>query len=205
MNPWPIIGGMANILVKADEYRRPNFGQPGDIIVLTKPIGTQPAVNLKQTPKDYSISQESIDLAYELSVESMAHLNRDTAKLMLKYESHGATDITGFGLLGHAQNLASAQFDEVDLILDALPVIDKMHLKIDNLADFKVMEGYSAETSGGILCMLAPDKAEDFVKESLEVYGQEVWTVGKVVKGERRAVIKDDCEVISINKTFLHC
>ena len=40
MNPWPIIGGMANILVKGDEYRRPNFGQAGDVLVLTKPLGT---------------------------------------------------------------------------------------------------------------------------------------------------------------------
>lgn len=80
-----------------------------------------------------------------------------------------------------------------------------MHLKIDNLPDFKVMEGYSAETSGGILCMLPPDKAKDFVAESRQVYGQEVWTVGKVVSGKRRALIKSDCEVVSVNKSFLHC
>jgi selenide,water dikinase len=47
MNPWPIIGGVANIMCMADEYRLPNFGKPGDMIVLTKPLGTQPAVNLK--------------------------------------------------------------------------------------------------------------------------------------------------------------
>lgn len=43
---------------------------------------------------------------------------------MLKYKSHGATDITGFGLMGHAQNLASAQVNEVDLIIENVPVID---------------------------------------------------------------------------------
>lgn len=46
MNPWPIIGGMANVMVNANEYRRPNFGKDGDVLILTKPIGTQPAVNL---------------------------------------------------------------------------------------------------------------------------------------------------------------
>jgi len=46
--------------------------------------------------------------AYHLALESMAHLNRNTASLMKKYKCHGGTDITGFGLLGHAQNLASA-------------------------------------------------------------------------------------------------
>ena len=48
MNPWPIIGGVANVIVEEHEYIRPNFGQPGDVLVLTKPLGTQPAVNLMQ-------------------------------------------------------------------------------------------------------------------------------------------------------------
>ncbi len=46
--------------------------------------------------------------AYYLSMESMATLNVNAARLMKKYNSHGATDITGFGILGHAQNLATA-------------------------------------------------------------------------------------------------
>ena len=47
MNPWPMIGGVANVMCQKDEYTRPNLGKPGDIIVLTKPLGTQPAVNLR--------------------------------------------------------------------------------------------------------------------------------------------------------------
>lgn len=53
----------------------------------------------------------------------MATLNRVTAKLLKKYDSHGATDVTGFGILGHGQNLASAQRADVDLVMDALPII----------------------------------------------------------------------------------
>lgn len=37
-----------------------------------------------------------------MAIESMATLNRDAAKLIKKYDSHGATDVTGFGILGHA-------------------------------------------------------------------------------------------------------
>ena len=48
MNPWPIIGGVANVMCNENEFLRPNHGQPGDKLVLTKPIGTQPAVNLRQ-------------------------------------------------------------------------------------------------------------------------------------------------------------
>jgi len=43
-----------------------------------------------------------------LAVESMATLNNNSAKLLKKYDSHGATDVTGFGIMGHAQNLAAA-------------------------------------------------------------------------------------------------
>jgi selenide,water dikinase len=40
-----------------------------------------------------------------MAVESMSVLNKNASKLMKKYEAHGATDITGFGIKGHAQNL----------------------------------------------------------------------------------------------------
>ena len=40
INPWPIIGGVANVVCNESEYIRPNFGKAGDVIVLTKPLGT---------------------------------------------------------------------------------------------------------------------------------------------------------------------
>lgn len=173
MNPWPMIGGVANVMVLKDEYVRPNFGQPGDVIILTKPLGTQPAVNLLQklsANKDFNppeISREKIAHAYHLAVESMATLNKNSSLLLKKYGSHGATDVTGFGILGHAQNLAAAQFEEVDIVIEKLPIIENMHLKITGMHDFKVTEGYSAETSGGIFTIIEADKAKDFMAESL--------------------------------------
>ena len=111
MNPWPIIGGVANVVCRDDEFIKPNYGEVGDQIVLTKPLGTQPAVNLyewyleknekwKEAQKTHN--EERTKKAYSLAVESMAHLNINGAKLMKKYKTHGATDITGFGILGHA-------------------------------------------------------------------------------------------------------
>jgi len=89
-------------------------------------------------------------------MESMATLNKNSSVLLKRYKSHGATDVTGFGLLGHAQNLAGAQKQEVDLVIDSLPIIDAMDRKIPGFHDFKVTAGYSAETSGGILTMMQP-------------------------------------------------
>lgn len=48
------------------------------------------------------------------------------ARLMHKYNAHGATDVTGFGLLGHAQNLAKNQKNEVSFVIHNLPIIAKM-------------------------------------------------------------------------------
>jgi selenide,water dikinase len=103
-----MIGGVANVMVLKNEYVRPNFGEPGDAIILTKPLGTQPAVNLKQKlseSKDFNppeISAQEITHAYHLAMESMATLNKSSSLLLKKYDSHGATDVTGFGILGHA-------------------------------------------------------------------------------------------------------
>jgi hypothetical protein len=40
MNPWPMIGGVANVMLLKHEYTKPNLGEPGDVILLTKPLGT---------------------------------------------------------------------------------------------------------------------------------------------------------------------
>jgi len=51
--------------------------------------------------------------------------------------------------------------------------------------DFKLLEGYSAETSGGLLIMVPPSKVDDFQKELLETYGQLSWNIGEVTEGTR--------------------
>lgn len=106
----------------------------GDVLVLTKPLGTQVAVNAHQwldQPERWNriklvVSDEDVRRAYQRSMDSMARLNRTAALLMHKYNAHGATDITGFGLLGHAQNLARNQKNEVSFVIHNLPIIAKM-------------------------------------------------------------------------------
>lgn len=218
MNPWPIIGGVANTMCHESEYVRPNLGEPDDILILTKPIGTQVAVNLHQwyieqndlwTKSQQFVTVEECKSAYNLSIQSMSLLNKDTARLMKKYSCHGATDITGFGLLGHAQNLVNVQQKQpVDYIIHTLPIIDKMDVISSNVLNFRLLQGYSAETSGGILCMISPDKAADFVREHREVYGQDIWIIGEVIPAANpdgpKATIKDGATIINVKESFLH-
>ena len=71
------------------------------------------------------------------------------------------------------------------------------------MPDFKVKQGYSAETSGGILTMLEPTKAKDFIAELEQAHGQKSWIVGEVVKGAGKATIREDVETIAISESFL--
>jgi selenide,water dikinase len=125
-----------------------------------------------------NITHEEIRNGYFLSMESMATLNKNTSVLLKRYKSHGATDVTGFGILGHAQNLAGAQKLEIDLVIDSLPIIQGMERKVQGFHDFKVTGGYSAETSGGILTMMAPEQAREFIRASIGEFGQTTWIIG---------------------------
>lgn len=79
----------------------------------------------------------------------LIHILPPAAGLMHKYQAHAATDVTGFGLLGHANNLARQQQNEVAFVIHNLPIIAKMAAiskACGNL--FNVLQGTSAETSG---------------------------------------------------------
>ena len=68
---------------------------------------------------------------------------------MHKYNAHGATDVTGFGLLGHANNLASIQKNEVGFVIHNLPIIARMASVSKACGNmFGLLHGHSAETSG---------------------------------------------------------
>lgn len=64
------------------------------------------------------------------------------------YGAHACTDVTGFGILGHATNLAENQLAKVDFEITHLPIINKMTEVAEKLPYFRLLEGYSAETSG---------------------------------------------------------
>ena len=79
---------------------KPNTGaRAGDVLVLSKKIGT----GVISTALKQNIARES---DVEASIESMATLNRAVCEAMLQFDVHGCTDVTGFGLIGHAREMA---------------------------------------------------------------------------------------------------
>jgi selenide,water dikinase len=86
---------------------------PGDRLILTKRLGTG---IIGTALKKNRASQASVDAA----IQSMCALNRVASEIALQFEIHAATDVTGFGLLGHAREMAAGS--QVSLILDSAQV-----------------------------------------------------------------------------------
>jgi selenide,water dikinase len=91
-------------------------GRPGDVLVLTKPLGTgviATALKAGQAPPD----------AVEAATRSMSTLNAAAAAAGLRHGVRCATDVTGFGLLGHAANIARESALTLEIEAALLPVL----------------------------------------------------------------------------------
>eukprot|EP01116_Phalansterium_solitarium_P015402 TRINITY_DN339_c1_g1_i2.p2 TRINITY_DN339_c1_g1~~TRINITY_DN339_c1_g1_i2.p2 ORF type:complete len:310 (-),score=146.83 TRINITY_DN339_c1_g1_i2:342-1271(-) len=189
LNPWPIIGGVATSFSFAHEFIRPEQAVAGDVLVLTKPLGTQVAVNVNQwryiddkwLRVDALMTKQDAEDAYEAAMRSMARLNRNAARLMHQFGAHGATDVTGFGILGHARNLAKNQLQPVRFEIDTLPIIRHMRAVEQKVNIFKLLAGLSAETSGGLLVCLPAAAAAAFCQALQQLDGEPAWIIGRVV------------------------
>ena len=129
----------------------------------------------------------------------MARLNKNGAKLMIKYGATAGTDVTGFGILGHAQNLCENQKAKVAIELHTLPCITGSTAVNDQIFNFRLTVGYSAETSGGLMVTLPQENAEAFCKEIQELDGEEAWIIGKVVEDpQSKARIIDNVKILEV-------
>jgi selenide,water dikinase len=91
--------------------------QPGDRLVLTKPLGTGTLSQALMTIDD--VPRELL----RQGIEAMAVLNRDAARAMTKAGAQSATDVTGFGLIGHLQEMALASGVAVRLFANRIPLL----------------------------------------------------------------------------------
>lgn len=207
INPWCTVGGVASTVCTQQQIILPEGSSPGEVLVLTKPLGTQIAVNAHQwiLMKDRwekiskVTSEEEVKTAYRAAELSMARLNRTGAKLMHKYGATSATDVTGFGILGHAKNLAENQLKSVKFTIHTLPIIANMSKVAGAVGNmFQLLQGYSAETSGGLLLSIPSSTAEAYCKEIEELEGCPAWIIGTVEEGERGASIVEKPTIIDV-------
>ncbi|CRL02862.1 CLUMA_CG015860, isoform A [Clunio marinus] len=200
-NPWCIIGGIATSVCVKDEIIFPTKAKPGDIIILTKPLGVQLATNASIWMEEDSnnwkkisekLTREDIMEMQRKAVESMTTLNYLGAQLMHKYQAHAATDVTGFGITGHAENLLLFQEEPLDFILTKFPYIKNVKIIAEILnQQNKLNNGRMVETSGGLFICLPSEQAQSFCNEFKDTSGRDCWIIGHVEHGTSKVIIKD--------------
>ena len=181
--------------------------EPGDVVLLSKPLGT--GIVATAFRQERVRSQD-----YEAAVASMLRLNRRVAELARAVGgAHGVTDITGFGLLGHAAELARntgvcirVYLDEVPLLPGAVDYVragvmtggggrNEAWLRNEGLLEVGpeldphlLSLASDPQTSGGLLLVLPPERAERLL-ELAEGAGEPLWRVGEVVPGNGLEVV----------------
>ncbi len=104
--------------VHPEHYWTNGGAQEGDALVLTKPLGSGVLFNA-------NLKNWVSDSAMRACVEVLIKLNKDAARIMKQFDIHGVTDITGFGLAGHAMEMAKASGALLQITIDSLPIMDE--------------------------------------------------------------------------------
>lgn len=179
---------------------------PGELLVLTKPIGVgvlSTAVKKEQVAPDVSAS----------ATAQMTRLNKWASEAMIEAGAKGATDVTGFGLLGHACEMASASGVTIEIEIEEVPVIDDARklfgagiapgalrsnyrhygrfVKAESgLKESAVMLLHDPQTSGGLLIAL-PESGLDAFRHSMADCGDDFWIIGRIgPQGEYPIVLR---------------
>ena len=180
----PKFGLVVTGIISPDRIITNAGAKPGDILILTKPIGVGIiSTAIKRNLIDADISR--------LAIEQMSALNKIAAEIMLETGAHACTDVTGFGLLGHLSELTRASKVNAQISLHQVPILPKVW----ELASANVIPGGSianknhvagtvdwdtniteigkiilcdAQTSGGLLIALEGSRKEKFLQLSMQ-------------------------------------
>jgi selenide, water dikinase len=182
--------------IHPDRVKTNAGARPGDALIFTKRLGT----GLISTALKRGIAKES---DVEAAVQSMLKLNRETCEAMLAFDVHGCTDVTGFGLIGHAREMALAS--KVTLEIDTgavqfLPgAVEYARLGaipggLINNREFasSCVEGswefeallYDPQTSGGLLIALPERDAAQ-----LETKLPDAYRIGQVTERQNKPLV----------------
>jgi len=182
-----------------DRVVRKGGARPGDQLVLTKPIGTG---ILTTALKQQRIPESDIRPA----VEVMSALNADAARAMVERGAHAATDVTGFGLLGHLSEMLRASDAGAELSFGAVPLLDgaadlasedvapggtrKNLTAVAGICDWSQDLGAAArllladaQTSGGLLIAVAPERADPLLERLRELGTPAAARIGEITSG----------------------
>lgn len=204
-DPEPKYGMAVTGLVSRDRLVRNSTFRPGDRLFLTKPIGTGIVSSAGKAGR-------ATDVQLAAALEVMTALNKAASEAMGEAGASGATDITGFGLLGHLSNAVRASKASARLRASSIPLIPGTldlaragivpagtrtnHAFVDpfvewgELPEVEQLVLADAQTSGGLLIGIARDRGR-LLEESLATHGVAAAEVGAVEPGEPGRIVLD--------------
>lgn len=173
----------------------------GDVLFLTKPLGSGV---LTTAAKQDKISRETLEPA----VRQMMRLNLHARNLAIEHPVHASTDITGFGLAGHAWEMASRSGVALHIESCSLPVLPHvpelidagimaggLHRNRDHYTSIshgvavdsgvppnRIAVAFDPQTSGGLLFAIPASDADAF-EQSFQNAGEAIWRIGHVTDG----------------------
>ena len=179
-DPEPKYGMVVTGILHPDDIIKNTGAVPGDVLVLTKPLGTGIlSTAIKRGMVDDDLKNEVTQL--------MAMLNKTAAETMKNYEIHACTDVTGFGLMGHLKEMTTGSHCNVTIEFEKVPYLRE----VKNLATAGIIPGGTynnldyvagivdygnlprtdqlllcdAQTSGGLLVALPAHQTQDFLNQ----------------------------------------
>ena len=188
--------------VKKKYIWKNNTPEDKDVILISKKIGTSLVTS--------NYAQGLVSKAdFDKCIEQMTTLNKYARDIFVKYDIHAATDITGFGLLGHLSEMAG---DDFSIIIDSksLPILEsalklageflysaggqnnrnyldgKVEFINDNFAMEEVL--FDPQTSGGLCVAVSSDEAQKIIDEFKE-NGLDIWQIGHIKKKRSYSII----------------
>ena len=200
-DPEPKFGLSVTGLVAPDKVVRKTGGRPGSALVLTKPLGMG---IVSSGIKEGKVTDATIAQAIGI----MGTLNRAAAEAMVAAGAEAATDVTGFGLMGHLLQMldgvsARIEFESVPVLPEAVDLAaagvipggsrrnEEAHspfVDTRGLDDQQRAVLFDAQTSGGLLIAIAQEKVEALLEE-LEQGGPDVSVIGSLVEGDGRVEV----------------
>ncbi|MBS0264264.1 MAG: selenide, water dikinase SelD [Planctomycetes bacterium] len=193
----PIFGLAVTGTVHPDRVLANAGARPGDILILTKPIGLGIITTAAKNDQD---SHQAIGDAIRL----MTTLNRTGAEVLCQFDVHALTDITGFGLLGHLRNMTAASQVTAEVWAAAVPVLPAAREYVTagiapggTRANRKFLADWveyspaipetvqlllcDAQTSGGLLAAIPADQTEAALA-ALAAQGVNAAAIGRIVE-----------------------
>jgi len=206
-DPEPKFGMAVTGIIHPDKILANNTAKPGDVLILTKPIGT----GIIATAMKRGLADEQTSKA---AIKAMSALNNEAANIMSNFNISACTDITGFGLLGHLKEMTVSAGVNAEIYAKQVPLIPgaselcsggivpggtqnnlefvKNIVKWDtSISETEKLLLCDAQTSGGLLIAIPEEKAEALLHELLNANLTAPSIIGKItVKGEGNIFVR---------------